>query len=119
MPTLTVRFPKNTGAFVPDAETAQWSADAKQLLSADATASLIISGYTDADGDERTNIALSLARAELVRNGLIELGLPAERITAVGNGAIDPVSDNRTSRGKALNRRVEIAAVRNATTITN
>ena len=39
---------------------------------------------------------------------LIDAGVPASRIRAVGHGADEPVADNGTAEGRARNRRVEV-----------
>src|SRR5574343_298356 len=64
-------------------------------------------GHTDSSGSRQANIALSLSRANSVRTYLIEKGLPAENLTAVGSGPDQPVSSNDTSEGRAKNRRIE------------
>jgi hypothetical protein len=51
---------------------------------------------------------LSQRRAEEVRTYLIERGMPADRITAVGRGESQPVASNDSPEGRAMNRRVEI-----------
>ena len=51
---------------------------------------------------------LSQARAETVRRYLVDGGIPAEQIRAQGVGQDRPVADNKTSAGRAKNRRVEI-----------
>ncbi len=67
-----------------------------------------IRGYTDASGDPEANRALSLRRAEAVRDTLVAMGLPAARLQTAGYGASDPLADNDTPEGRARNRRVEI-----------
>jgi outer membrane protein OmpA-like peptidoglycan-associated protein len=70
-----------------------------------------IRGHTDAAGDAEANRELSVRRAQSVRQALIGMGLPAERLTAVGYGEDDPVADNATAEGRAANRRVEVRRV--------
>jgi len=67
-----------------------------------------VRGHTDSVGDPQRNRILSRRRAEAVRQALVDLGLPAGSITAVGLGADQPVADNATAAGRAANRRVEI-----------
>lgn len=67
-----------------------------------------IRGHTDSAGDPERNRSLSARRAESVRQALIDLGLPAASLTAVGLGADHPIADNSTATGRAQNRRVEI-----------
>jgi OOP family OmpA-OmpF porin len=47
-------------------------------------------------------------RANKVRDYLISKGVPAERMTAKGYGESNPIADNATPEGKAMNRRVEL-----------
>ena len=67
-----------------------------------------ISGHTDATGDDVYNRTLSQQRAESVVKWLAQKGLLAGRLSAKGYGESQPVADNSTPQGKALNRRVEI-----------
>jgi len=67
-----------------------------------------VGGHTDNVGSEATNLRLSQARADAVREYLIGKGVPAERITAKGYGEGNPVASNATVAGRASNRRVEL-----------
>ena len=79
-----------------------------QVLQQDENMSLNIIGHTDADGNSDTNLKLSKARAESVKNALVNLyNIPANRLQTDGKGASVPVADNTTAEGKAQNRRVE------------
>lgn len=70
-----------------------------------------ISGHTDASGDLDRNMALSLARAEAVRDHLVRLGVSPDRLSAVGFGPKRPAASNDTDRGRAANRRIEFQVV--------
>jgi outer membrane protein OmpA-like peptidoglycan-associated protein len=67
-----------------------------------------IAGHTDADGDEASNQKLSDARALAVGAYLQENGIAGSRFKTKGYGKTNPVSNNDTPEGKALNRRVEL-----------
>ena len=69
--------------------------------------SLSLIGFTDPDGSRRYNEALSLNRANAVRSYLRSLGVTA-KISVDAEADNNPVADNSTKQGKALNRRVEI-----------
>ncbi|KYF73969.1 OmpA family protein [Sorangium cellulosum] len=69
---------------------------------------LRIEGHTDSTGSAQANRKLSLDRADAVKNHLISVGLPADKITTVGHGPDRPVADNASVEGRANNRRVEI-----------
>ncbi|HZJ53140.1 MAG TPA: OmpA family protein [Myxococcaceae bacterium] len=69
---------------------------------------ILVEGHTDSTGKPETNMKLSQARAETVRKYLIDGGIPAAQIRAEGAGQDRPVADNKTSAGRAKNRRVEV-----------
>lgn len=72
----------------------------------------VVEGHTDSRGSESLNQELSYRRAQTVRDYLVERGIPADRIRAVGHGKSRPVADNGTAEGRANNRRVEIVIQR-------
>ncbi|MEO8706097.1 MAG: OmpA family protein [Kofleriaceae bacterium] len=70
---------------------------------------LEVQGHTDSLGDEGYNKKLSQRRAESVMWYLVDHGIPAKQLTAMGYGEDVPVSDNGTATGRAENRRVVFA----------
>ncbi|HEU4735088.1 MAG TPA: OmpA family protein, partial [Kofleriaceae bacterium] len=66
-----------------------------------------IQGHTDSQGNDRFNLRLSQKRAESVLIYLIKKGIASDRMVAKGYGETVPIADNRTSAGRAQNRRVE------------
>lgn len=70
-----------------------------------------LAGHTDNVGQPEANKALSQARAESVRNQLIQYGCQPEKITAIGYGDTKPVDTNDTEEGRQKNRRVEITII--------
>jgi len=64
-----------------------------------------IAGHTDSVGTFAYNYLLSARRARAVRDYLIQHGVPASRMTAVGYGEWLPIAPNATVEGRALNRR--------------
>jgi outer membrane protein OmpA-like peptidoglycan-associated protein len=68
-----------------------------------------VGGHTDNVGAAAANLRLSEARANAVRDYLIEKGVEAGRLTARGYGEGKPVADNTTAFGRAANRRVELS----------
>lgn len=64
-------------------------------------------GHTDDVGQRQANLALSHARAEAVREHLIELGVARENLSVLGMGPDEPVADNATDEGRARNRRIQ------------
>ncbi|MGL4599121.1 MAG: OmpA family protein [Bacteroidia bacterium] len=67
-----------------------------------------VQGHTDNTGNADANQSLSQQRAESVKNYLMGKGIPAARIEAKGFGQNKPIADNKTTEGKAQNRRVQI-----------
>jgi len=67
-----------------------------------------LEGHTDSDGKEEMNQKLSEDRALAVKNFLIENGIDASRLSSKGFGESMPIDSNKTSKGKANNRRVEV-----------
>ncbi|UJR84320.1 OmpA family protein [Sandaracinus amylolyticus] len=72
------------------------------------SARLRISGHTDNLGDPRRNLRLSEQRAQAVRDYLVQHGIDASRVEAVGVGDAQPVAPNDTEEGRAQNRRIEV-----------
>ncbi len=73
---------------------------------------IVVSGHTDNTGNPRLNQALSLQRAEAVRDWMRDTGDVPESCFAVqGYGESRPVATNDTPEGRAQNRRVEISLV--------
>jgi outer membrane protein OmpA-like peptidoglycan-associated protein len=66
-----------------------------------------VEGHCDWRGTDAYNDALSMRRANTVKNKMIELGVDAAILDAVGYGERHPIASNETSLGMALNRRVE------------
>lgn len=69
---------------------------------------LAIEGHTDNIGSDEANMKLSQQRGDTVREFLVQQGLAADAVTAVGLGKAEPVADNTTNEGRQKNRRVEI-----------
>jgi OOP family OmpA-OmpF porin len=72
---------------------------------------IIAVGHTDSVGDDAYNQKLSIARAEAVKKFLTEKGVEKNRVYTEGKGEKSPVADNKTSEGRAKNRRVEVEVV--------
>jgi OOP family OmpA-OmpF porin len=68
----------------------------------------VIEGHTDNVGTAEYNQKLSDARANSVRQYLINnFGIKASRLTAVGYGLTKPIASNNTEEGRQENRRVQ------------
>jgi len=65
-------------------------------------------GHTDKSGPESYNMALSLRRANAVKDALVREGVPATAITVVGKGETQPLVPTADGVREPQNRRVEI-----------
>ena len=81
--------------------------DLRDALVADAGLRLRLTGHTDNTGKPAVNGPLSQKRAESVRQWLVAAGIAPERLSAAGKGPDEPIADNATETGRALNRRVQ------------
>ena len=80
-----------------------------QKLSNQQAVGIVIKGYTDSTGPEEYNQKLSERRAQAVHDYLTSKGIDGERMKTIGYGESNPVADNSTAQGRALNRRAEIS----------
>ncbi|MCF6269973.1 MAG: OmpA family protein [Melioribacteraceae bacterium] len=72
------------------------------------SAKISLTGYADSVGPEAYNLKLSKRRAESVKEYLVSNGIDADRLISDGKGEANPVASNKTKKGRAENRRVEI-----------
>lgn len=79
-----------------------------EVLVADSTLRLRIEGYTDDEGPDSREIALSNRRARSVYNYLAKKGIAVGRMDYIGYGKAKPLATNDTPEGMAQNRRVEM-----------
>jgi len=94
------------------------SAEADNLIESlaetlrDNQANLRVEGHTDSTPISNvrypSNWELSTARAASVLMRLAERGIQPERLSAAGYGGFQPIADNATADGRALNRRVDV-----------
>jgi outer membrane protein OmpA-like peptidoglycan-associated protein len=72
-----------------------------------------IQGNTDNIGSKKYNMALSIKRANAVRNYLVKKGgVAPSRLSVVGYGESMPIASNKTKEGRAQNRRVELKIIK-------
>ncbi len=91
------------------ADRAQLDTVATRLKTEATTARLSVSGHTDSVGKDAYNQRLSEQRAKAVTDYLVSSGVPRASVVSVkGVGEAQPVADNNTADGRAMNRRTEI-----------
>ncbi|CAN5697935.1 OmpA family protein [soil metagenome] len=72
------------------------------------SARITATGHTDKSGPEAYNMALSLRRANTVKDALVREGVPATAIAVVGRGESQPLVQTADGVREPQNRRVEI-----------
>ena len=83
----------------------------REALHNDPGLRLAIVGHTDNTGGAGSNRPLSQRRADAVRTWLVSQGIDAARLRVEGRGQDQPVADNSTDAGRALNRRVQVIRI--------
>lgn len=102
----SVNFEHDKSTLLPDSY-----AELNRLAAAlhrEANVRISINGHTDNTGNSIYNQELSLARANAVRNYLLERGVSRFILEVNGFGNTMPIADNETEEGRKQNRRVEI-----------
>jgi outer membrane protein OmpA-like peptidoglycan-associated protein len=100
-----VNFEFNKATLTKDSERILWRAYNAMVANPDVR--VVISGHTDNVGSQKYNQALSLRRAQSVKNWLVKEGIASNRMRTVGKGLNEPVASNETDAGRAENRRIE------------
>ena len=98
----------HTGSSELDIETEQRLLSLVEMLDRDPDLVVTLDGYADRRGDEHRNLQLSEARAETVRQILMDHGLPAERIASQGHGDAMSMAPEGDLDAYALERNVRI-----------
>lgn len=106
-----INFPTN-GAEVPATMAAFLAKAGGAVKQLPAGSVLEIAGYTDNTGDADANVTLSQKRADLVRDLLLKVGVPADMLIAKGYGSANPVASNDDPDGRFHNRRIEYHVVK-------
>jgi thiol:disulfide interchange protein DsbC len=89
--------------------------DVVDYLKSKSVASLKVEGHTDNSTFSKTNTSvlannwsLSAARASVVVRALVDAGMPANKLSAVGMADTSPRASNSSAGGRKLNRRIEM-----------
>ena len=102
-----VNFAFNRADVLPAAKSTL-DAEIVPELKADPSLTVLVEGHTDSVGSDAYNDALSLRRADTVKQFLVAEGISPARIETRGYGKSRPVADNSTAIGREQNRRVEV-----------
>ncbi|WP_225037412.1 OmpA family protein [Winogradskyella sp. SM1960] len=102
----------DSGKDVPNSQSEATLNELAIFLKSNSELKFKIIGHTDSDGEIKTNNDLSLRRAQHIVNWLEKKGVNTANVTASGLGESSPIASNKTKSGKALNRRVEIKAMK-------
>ena len=73
--------------------------------------SLAIGGHTDNTGTLKINQKLSEQRAVVVKDYLTKKGIIVKRLTTAGYADTRPIADNKTIKGRAMNRRTDLVVL--------
>lgn len=101
-----------TGAVTLGAEAMQSLLPLVEILNSQPEARVLIVGHTDTVGGLEDNIALSLRRASIVKDALVEsYGVDTAQVLTAGAGFMAPIASNLTATGREANRRVEAVLI--------
>ncbi|WP_437397181.1 DUF5723 family protein [Flagellimonas lutimaris] len=102
----------DTGKATIKTESVSVMVDIIQILNEYPSARFTVEGHTDSVGSSESNQKLSEARANSVRDFLINEGISGNRLSAIGFGEEKPIASNTTKLGRKQNRRVEINLIK-------
>ncbi len=82
-----------------------------QLMNENPKLKFSVEGHTDSTGNAASNQTLSEARSQAIVAKLVEMGIAADCLSAVGKGQNNPIADNSSDEGRTKNRRVEFVKI--------
>lgn len=104
-------FETGKDVVILDKEKRQYFSDLIYFLDRKSGASVNVIGHTDSKGDANANKSLGNRRANFIKSYLGKNGAPSKQIASSSQGEAKPIATNDTEKGRAKNRRVEIAPV--------
>jgi len=108
---LIINFDSGSSA-IPAKRLAALQKGAGYIKRLPADVTLEVGGHTDNTGQPGPNAALSLSRANAVRDQIIKFGVNGSILRTKGYGPDRPKADNNTELGKFYNRRIEYSIVK-------
>lgn len=103
---LHINFDTNKASLKEDGDAVV--AEIVKVLQANPALKISVKGYTDNEGNQEHNLLLSKYRSAAVASAIVLSGVDSSRLTSEGLGASNPIGDNTTETGRAMNRRVEL-----------
>ena len=104
-----VLFDFDKDVFKKDKDTIDAITHIRDIIKASNPRRVEVHGHTDNIGSGLYNWDLSNRRAEHTAQWLVKAGCVAvQQVLTIGHGAMKPVATNRTSEGRAFNRRIEV-----------
>ncbi len=103
-----VYFETNSYTMRMDLELKQFLENAKAYLAKNPGKKAILTGHTDNQGDAGANMELGRKRAKFIKDYLGAQGVKVGQMSSSSKGETSPIADNKTAKGRAENRRVEI-----------
>jgi outer membrane protein OmpA-like peptidoglycan-associated protein len=109
---LDVYFQSGKTSIERNEEIDNWLTTAKKYLELHPNQKLSLTGHTDSDGDEASNLALAERRAGIVKSILVKDGFAEGVFVVIGKGEAEPIVENNTPENRAKNRRVSIGLIK-------
>lgn len=106
-----ILFDRNESTFKP--ESYKEMDNLKGILTRYPKMQIQLNGHTDSLNSEKYNLDLSNQRAKAVYDYLVKKGISPKRLKWKGYGESEPVTENTTDEGRAINRRVEFIVLKN------
>jgi outer membrane protein OmpA-like peptidoglycan-associated protein len=106
-----IHFDLDKSSFRP--ESYQEMDNLKAILTQYPHMEIQLNGHTDSLNSEKYNLDLSNRRAKAVYDYLVKKGISPKRLKWKGYGESEPVTENTTEEGRAINRRVEFVVLKN------
>ena len=104
----TIYFDFKSTSVKPDAEEEEAIQAICEAMKADPEMKVIITGHADNSGSHRVNWRYGNKRAHALKRYMVKQGAPAKNIKCESKGESEPVADNKTKEGRALNRRATV-----------
>ena len=105
---IDLYFPTGKSDYIHTDDTDRFFAEAAKYLPEHKDKKLLLTGYTDNEGSDASNLALSRKRAAAVQKQLEKTGITPAQVEVKAKGEADPKASNDTEDGRKANRRVTV-----------